>query len=179
MSLSNRLFTAAALLATTAAFGQSAATVSDVPVSVRIFKPLTLSLVNGGLSFGDVFSDATGGTVTLDPQSDTRTAAGPALGSLSNAAAAKFQVTGRRGATYAIALPVDGTVTLTGNGAPMTVNGFKASVAGAAPANPATGHLPSTDNATETFKVGAVLSVNANQVDGDYTGTFAVTVAYN
>jgi hypothetical protein len=176
MKVSCRIIVYTALLAPAVALAQSSATVSNVTASARIYKPITLALSNTGLSFGDIFSDATGGLVTLNPQTEVRTTAGPVLAATGTVNAAHFAVTGKRSATYAITLP--GSITLSGPGTAMTVNAFTASVGGGAPSNPATGTL-STPAGTQTFNVGAALTLGANQVDGDYSGTFNVTVTYN
>ena len=52
----------------------------------------------------------------------------------------------------------------------MLVDGFVSSPSGS-------GILDSTGH--QTLTVGATLHVNPNQADGDYTGTFPVTVTYN
>ncbi|WP_243321223.1 DUF4402 domain-containing protein [Geothrix sp. SG200] len=176
----SRIFAGALLLAAPVAFAQSAtATASSVPASARIYVPITVSLTNGGLSFGDIFASTAGGDVTLDPQNNTRTTTDPALGTTGSVSAATFKVTGKRNATYAITLPSNGSVTLTGAGTAMPVNNFTASVEGAAATSNATGLLPNVANAAQIFAVGGTLTLGANQTDGDYTGTFNVTVAYN
>ncbi|WP_257309017.1 DUF4402 domain-containing protein [Geothrix fuzhouensis] len=178
----SRIFAGALLLAAPAAFAQSAtATASNVPASARIYVPITVSLTNGGMSFGDIFTGTASSDVTLDPQSNNRSATGDAtLAGTGTARAAAFEVSGKRNATYAITLPTDGAVTLTGNGGtPMPLSKFTASVNNTAATGSATGQLPNSASAKETFTVGATLTVGANQTDGDYTGTFNVTVAYN
>ena len=179
MRATSRILTGALLLAGPVAFAQSSsATVANVPASARIFKPITLTLSNGGLNFGDIFADATGGTITLDPQADSRSTTGPALASTGTVSSALFTVGGKRNAAYAITLPANGTVTLTGPGTPMPVS-FTASVNGGVPAFAATGLIPNAPGATQTFRVGGTLTLGANQADGDYAGTFNVMVAYN
>jgi hypothetical protein len=175
----SRILAGALLLAAPAVFAQSSATASSVPASARIYVPITVSLTNGGMSFGDIFASAAGGDVTLDPQNNTRTTTGPTTATTGSVSSAAFKVTGKRNATYAITLPADGSVTLTGAGTAMPVNQFTASVEGAAATGTATGLLPNAANATQTFTVGGTLTLAANQTDGDYTGIFNVTVAYN
>lgn len=175
----SRLLAGALLLAAPAAFAQSTATASNVPASARIYVPISVSLTNGGMSFGDIFASAAGGDVTLDPQNNTRTTTGPAIATTGSVSAATFKVTGKRNATYAITLPGNGSVTLTGAGTAMPVNNFTASVENAAATGAATGLLPNAANASQTFAVGGTLTLGANQTDGDYAGTFNVTVAYN
>jgi hypothetical protein len=179
MHPTSRLLAGALLLAAPAAFAQASATVANVPATARIFKPISLTLSNSGLSFGDIFSDATGGTVTLNPQTDVRTTAGPTLAATGIVNSALFTVGGKRNATYAITLPANGIVTLTGTGTAMPVGTFTASVGSAAPSTTATGLIPNVAAGTQTFKVGATLTIGANQTDGEYAGTFNVTVAYN
>jgi len=83
---------------------------------------------------------------------------------------ATFTVGGEPNATYAITLPDDVTVTLTGAGDPMAVTDFVSSPVG-------TGTL--SGGGLQTLYVGATLNVGAAQVAGVYTGTFDVTVTYN
>jgi hypothetical protein len=161
------------------AFAQSA-TASNIPATARIYVPITVALTNSGLSFGDIFSNASGGNVVLDPATDLRTPSGGlVLGTLSPSNSAVLKVGGKRNATFAITLPLNGTVTLTGPGTAMAVNAFTAAVGSTTLIAPLASKLPDSANATLTFKVGATLVVGGNQADGDYTGTFAVTVAYN
>ncbi len=84
-------------------------------------------------------------------------------------AAASFDVTGAPGQTYSITLPPNGTVTLTGPGASMDVDTF----------NHDAGASPTLVGGSDTFNVGATLSVADTQAGGNYSGTFAVTVNYN
>ncbi|WP_243315621.1 DUF4402 domain-containing protein [Geothrix paludis] len=171
----SRILAGALLLAAPAAFALDNATAT---ATARIYVPITLNK-NTDLSFGDIFADPTGGTVTLDPKSTTRTTGGPALATTGTVSPAAFTVGGKRNASYAITLPADGTVTLSGPGAAMLVSKFTASVNNGTPTATPTGLIPNTAGATQTFTVGATLTLGANQMDGDYTGTFNVTVAYN
>lgn len=178
MSTLSRIFASALLLAAPAAFAQSSATAANVPASARIYVPISLNKT-ADLSFGDIFATATGGDVTLDPQNGLRSTTGPALASTGTTTAAAFTVSGKRNATYAITLPGNGSVTLTGPGTAMPVSNFTASVNSTAPTGSATGLIPNVAGATQTFTVGATLTLGATQTDGDYAGTFNVTVAYN
>lgn len=85
--------------------------------------------------------------------------------------AATFTVTGLADATYSILLPA--SVTLTGPGAPMTVNAIVST-----PTVAAGGVLTS---GTQTLYVGATLNVAAAQAFGVYStvAEFPVTVNYN
>ncbi len=123
---------------------------------------------SAGLDFGDVFRGPSAGTVLL-------TAAGVrtsslTLGALHAVSAAAFTVTGGANATYAITLPTSITLTGPAGSTAMTVDTFTS--------NPgSTGTLSS--GGTQVLTVGASLDVGANQADGDYNGTFTVTVTYN
>ncbi|MDP1830701.1 MAG: DUF4402 domain-containing protein [Geothrix sp.] len=166
MHAASRLLAGALLLAGPVAFAQASATAINVPATARIYKPITLAN-DTGLSFGDIFASATAGTVTLAPAS-TRTATGGAtLAATGTANAAQFTVGGKRNASYAITF--SSPVVLSGSGADMAVSAFTPSLG--------SGLLDATG--AQIFTVGATLAVGANQLDGDYAGTFSVTVTYN
>ncbi|MDP2876103.1 MAG: DUF4402 domain-containing protein [Holophaga sp.] len=177
----SRLLLGVALIVGGMAFAQtSSATAGNVPATARIYVPISVALTNSGLIFGDVFANVTGGNVILDPATDIRTTTGGlVLGTLSPTNSAVLKVSGKRSASFAITLPANGTVTLTGPGTAMALNAFTAAVGTVALVAPFTSQLPNASSATLSFKVGGTLVVGANQVDGDYTGTFSVTVAYN
>ncbi len=182
MHTTSRIFAGVLLLAAPAAFAQSSAT-QNVTATARIYAPITLTPINTGLSFGDIIPGPAIGTVVLDPVAGARTRTGgvPTLPVTSSMAvqAARFNVGGTANAAYAVTLPT-AAVTLTGpSAATMTATTFTASVGGAAtvPATPSpTGNIGAT---VQTLAVGATLNVGINQVAGDYTGTFALTVTYN
>jgi len=118
--------------------------------------------------------------VTINALSGAPTSTGPILATTGIGNTANFTVGGKRNASYAITLPADGAITLTGAGAAMPVKTWRVSVAGGAPApTGATGTLANVAAATQLFQVGATLTVGISQVDGDYAGTFPVTVTYN
>ena len=173
------LITGAALLATGAAFAQSSATLAAVPATAHIVVPIALTLTNTGLFFGDIVASVTGGNVVLNPVDDTRTATGGlTLVGPDPFHSALITVTGQALRTFAITLPANGTVTLTGPGTAMPVNAFTAAVGATALTAPFTRALSATPG-TLAFKVAGTLVVGANQTVGDYAGTFPVTVAYN
>jgi hypothetical protein len=162
-----------------AAFSQSA-TATNIPATVRIYVPITVSLTNSGLSFGDVYANVPGGNVVLDPATDLRTTTGGLLlGTGGDTHSAVLKVAGVRGTSIAITLPADAIVTLVGPGTTMAVNAWTAAVGAVALKPPLVASIPNVAGATLSFKVGATLVVPANQLDGIYTGSFAVTVAYN
>jgi hypothetical protein len=134
-----------------------------------VVDPTPITLANlSGLSFGDVFANATGGTVLLTPAGIRTATGGLVLASTGTVGAATFTVGGAKSATYAITLPTGAT--LTGPSGTMAVKTFTSTPSG-------TGLLSATG--TQALAVGATLTVGANQADGNYAGTFPVTVAYN
>ena len=155
-----------ALLATSAQAVDYQAT-----ATAEVVAPLTIN-EDQAMDFGFVFGGATLGTVVLDPDDNSRSvtggtqalAAGPGT-------AAQFTISGANNATYALSFTAG---SLVGPGAAMAVNGFVTET-GFTPLLSATG--------TQTFKVGATLSVGANQTPGSYTtvgGTpYTVTFSYN
>ena len=171
---------AIALVPHSAGAQTASASVSSVPVSVRVMVPITLSLTNSGLAFGDVFSNVTGGNLVLNPATNLcSTTGGLTMGTVTPANAAVFKAGGTRNANFTITLPANGAVTLTGPGTPMLLNAFTAAVGTVLLTSPFVSTLPNVAGPSLTFQVGATVAIPANQVDGNYVGAFAVTVAYN
>ena len=81
---------------------------------------------------------------------------------------AQFIVTGDAGVSYSVTLPADHTVLLVADANTMELNSFTSSVG-------ATGTL---DGGSQTFTVGATLTVGNSQPAGTYSGSFEVTVNY-
>ena len=136
-------------------------------VRVKVDPVITLAKLTN-LRFGDVFTGPSAGTVILDPSGARSATGGAVLGSLSPVGPATFTVTGAGSAIYAITLPT--SITLSAPGGTLIVSPVSSSPN-------LTGLLTSTGQ--QTLAVGGTLNVAANQVDGDYAGTFSVTVAYN
>jgi hypothetical protein len=118
-----------------------------------------------GLAFGSLISGSTTGTVTVSSSGATSTTGGViAFGG--GSAPASFSISIDKGYNnYTIQLP--GTANLTGPGVSMVVNSFEST--------PGSGSHSRTTQFV-VMKVGATLSVPANQVAGSYNGTFQVTV---
>jgi hypothetical protein len=136
-------------------------------VQAKVDPVISLSKLTD-LRFGDVFTGPTAGTVVLSPAGARSATGGVGLGSLSVTGPATFTVTGAASATYAITLPT--SITLSSPGGSLTVTPVTSTPS-------LTGLLSATGQ--QTLAVGGTLNVAANQADGDYTGTFSVTVAYN
>jgi len=153
------------LLDDTSPSGKS--TTMTFSVTVKVDPVITLTKT-ANLNFGDVFAGASPGQVLLSPKGTRTTTGGLLLGTLSPVSAAGFSVNGAANCTYAIVLPA--SIILTGPAGTMVVSTFTSTPLAA-------GLLGMTGQ--QQLDVGATLNVAANQADGDYSGTFAVTVAYN
>ncbi len=154
-------------------FGQSSATASLVDASATIISPITITNTNS-LNFGVIVpDDDAAGTVILPATAGTptRTTTGGAnvlTIQTGNPTAASFNVAGANGYSYAVTVPANGVVSLTGDGDAMAVDNFTTSLTS----------NKGTIGTNNTFYVGATLSVGAAQVVGTYSATFDVTVAY-
>ncbi len=136
-------------------------------VRAKVDPVITLALQQN-LVFGDIYAGAAAGTVVLDPNGLRTFSGGVQLGTLSPFNAAAFVVTGAPNATYAITLP--GTVTLSAPGGTLLLSSLVTRPA-------LTGQFNA--GGAQTLTLGGTLQVAANQADGDYSGAFPVTVAYN
>ena len=136
--------------------------------SAVVVTPISVSEA-AALSFGNIAPSGTSGTVTVTT-AGARTSTGGVSELGGTVTAGEFDVVGSGSATYGIVLPADGTVTLTGAGDPMPVNGFVHSLDGS---------TPTLSGGNGSFTVGATLEVGAGQTEGTYTGSYTVTVNYN
>ena len=143
--------------------------------NAAVVRPNTL-IKTDDLDFGTLISGATGGSVTIDPVTNARTASGGVTPVGSAAQRAIFQGTG--GILF-ITVSGSTSVTLTraGGGAPaMTASLVRAaSTSGGGIALLGGTLLPS---GVQTYYIGGTLTVPANQPEGDYSGTFTLTVNY-
>jgi hypothetical protein len=135
--------------------------------SANVLAPLAIATGTNSMDFGDVAGDASvDTTVVLTTAGATSSPDGAAVGG--SPTAGDFDVTGAGTLAYDITLPADGVVTLTGSGAPMSVDSFTDSAGGTS----------SLTAGTDSFTVGATLTINSGQTAGLYTGTYDVTVNY-
>ncbi len=163
------------------AINSNAQATASAEAFATIVTPISITQVDD-LNFGNIaVSASAGGTVTLVPGATaTRTLGGTGL-TLPNVTgtvtAAEFDVAGTANYTYAITLPTNGTVSLTGPGAAMAANSFTAYTTTNATIS-GTGTLDGSGD--DVLRVGATLTVAAAQVAGAYSSTaFDVTVNYN
>jgi hypothetical protein len=167
------LFTAPSASAQYVATEQSTA-------SAVIIAPLQL-LKREDMTFGRVVVGTAAGTVVINPLTDTCTYSATVV-SGGGCHAAQFVGMGNKKMRFRLTLP--NSITLTGPGAPMTVDTFMAGFNASVTPPSGNGNGPQrftieSDSGIFDFKVGATLRVNANQLGGIYTGTFDVTVMYN
>jgi hypothetical protein len=159
---------------------QSAATVSS-NANASLLVAMSLSEASP-LNFGSsLLTSAAGGTIVLPSTSTHREYTGSVATSAATPApsAAAFNVIGTGLETYAVVLPSLITVwhtTITTGVHTMDINSMTARFNGAV-SNATTSTLAS--NGTDSFTLGATLNIQENQIGGQYSGTFQVSVDYN
>jgi len=152
------------------AMGQVSSTAASVGIDAKVIAPISITNTTA-LNFGTVSRSTASGTVILALDGTRSSTGGATVLSSSSFSAAAFSVTGENSATYSVTTPKStDAVTLTrqnGNGETMTVTNF-------------INNSPTSlsEAGTATFLVGATLNLGANQIAGNYTGSFSVTVAY-
>jgi hypothetical protein len=169
---SSSLRLALAVLACCSAGSALAASTSATSTSV-VVTPIAIAK-SADLSFGKIAASAAAGSVTVSPNG-ARTFTGGAVAAGGTSTAAKFDVTGQAGLTYAITL--GGSTQLTSGANTMAFAPISDVTASAiTTGNVATGTLT---GGTQSIFVGGILTVGANQVANTYTGTVTATVDYN
>ncbi len=129
-----------------------------------VYRPSTLaSLLD--LDFGTVVSDGTGGVVLLDVDANSRNCD---PGMMCSAAYA-FATLSLTGSNATVQVTYDPVVQLVGSGQPMDVSILFPGGSGS--------YVTITNNAA-VIRFGAALTVNPNQMPGDYAGDFTVNVNY-
>ena len=159
---------AVGLLSAAPAFAQAGPTsTANANADAVIVTPISVINVEGSkLSFGTIAS-GDGGTITVLGDGSISSSDPNMLITGSAGDAAEFHVTGQ--ANLAYTATVDSTVTLSNGSDPdMTATLVPDGVAAT---------LDSLG--VDDFSVGGVLTVPAGQGSGSYTGTFAVSVAYD
>ncbi len=137
-------------------------------VTVVALKPLSIVKIRD-LDFGRIVAGTTAGTVTIDPDFNTRSRTGGVTLAGGSPQSAEFETYGAPGKTLQVnrgPLPV---LTRVGGGATMNVTDITLN-----------GTTTKFLNAAGLFDllVGGTLAVGANQMDGVYTGTFDIIVTY-
>jgi hypothetical protein len=134
-------------------------------VNAEIVAAITITQTVG-LQFGQIAPTASAGTVTLTTAGGL-SSSNVTLAGLIPTTAASFDVAGAPDNTYA--LTVDATATIDFTTESMTVDLVSSPVA--------TGTLDG--DGEDIVLVGGTLHVGANQVAGEYEGTYDISVAYN
>ncbi len=168
-----RALTIAAALAALCAPAHAA----DMPgtANATVVRPNTL-VKTEDLDFGTLVSGSTGGTATIDAVTGARTTGGGTTSVGAGFQRAQFQGTGG-----ILLITVSGSTSVTlsragGGATPMTATLVRAaSTSGGGIALLGGTLLPS---GVQTYYIGGTLTVPANQPDGDYSGTFTLTVNY-
>ena len=129
--------------------------------------PLVVT-TQSNLGFGQIVATPTPGTVIVSPSGGRTPTGGVVLGNGFGVSAASFAVTGDANAVYSITLPSDCTLSAGGSSddrhrlhqQSRRLGQFETS-------------------GTETVTVGATLHVGSGQASAAYSGTYAITLAYN
>ncbi len=170
-----RILTIAAAVASAGLCVPVQAADTNVTANAAIVRPNTL-IKTDDLDFGTLISGTTGGTVTINAVTGARTTGGGVTPVGTGSQRAIFQGTG---GIFLITVSGSTTVTLTrvGGGAPtMTATLVRAaSTSGGGITLLGATLLPS---GVQTYYIGGTLTVPANQPEGDYSGTFTLTVNY-
>ena len=150
---------------------------ADMPgiANAAVIRPNTL-IKTDDLDFGTLIGGATGGTVTINPVTNARTTGGGVTPVGSAAQRAVFQGTG---GILLITVSGSTSVTLTragGGAAPMTASLVRAASTSSGGIALLGGTL--LPSGVQTYYIGGTLTVPANQPEGDYSGTFTLTVNY-
>lgn len=126
-------------------------------------------LKKSDLEFGELIVSGAG-TAVIDPVSGSLTTTGGVTQAAAGAHSATFTATGSKNSVVLIKLPKNPvTLTRVGGTETMTVANWTLDGSNLR-------RIPTTD--VFDFAVGATLNVGAAQADGDYVGSFAVTVQY-
>jgi len=154
----------------------------NISASAQIIEAITLSQTNA-LNFGaNILKSTEGGTVVLNSNSNTRNyTGGLASGGPENqdATNATFEVSGSSLATYTVTLPA--AITLTHTSTETGINTMEITAMKARFNDAATDSVTSniSSEGTDSFSLGATLNVQENQILGQYSGQYEVSVDYN
>jgi hypothetical protein len=142
----------------------------DGTATALILEPLSITAVEN-LEFGSIAAGNDLSEIKISTSGARTLESGTAALYTSNAGRqGTFDVGGENDATYAITLPANGTITLTGPGTALVVKDFESDPDG-------TGTLNASGE--QTINVGATIEVPAGQSAGNYSGQYQVTVDYN
>ena len=147
--------------------------------NAAVVQPLSL-VKTDDLDFGTMISGTTGGTVTVNASTNARTTTGGVTTVGGGAQRATFLGAARIGLIVTITGSNSATLSRAGGGAtPMTASLTRTFGSGLNVVTlPLVGTVTVVATGVQTYYVGGTLTVPANQPDGDYSGTFTLTVNY-
>ena len=151
------------------ATGAAHAATQSSTIKLTLRKPVTITWLRD-LDFGRVVATAAAGTVTIDPDTNTRSVTGGSFAAGGTPQTAKFRIVATPATLVLItrnALPV---LTRSGGGATMPVTLITV--------NGTTNPITTPSSGSFDIDVGGQLSVAANQADGGYSGNFQLNADY-
>lgn len=161
----NKMFKAAAATALIGALGLGATAANAATATgtarAKILRQVTVTNT-ADLQFGTIVTGAAASTVAIDSAGARTCGAGLVCSGTTTAGA--FTIGGTTGQVVTISVPA--TTSLTSGANSMSTTLVASATTATMVAN------------AGSFTVGGVLSVGANQADGDYTGTYVATVNY-
>lgn len=152
--------------------GKALAVGENTVASVDVVPLISITEVSE-LKFGIVNSGSEVGTVTVTT-ANARTITGAVTLFGNDQTTASYNVLGNANGTYAITVPAT-SINVTKDGVNLAVSAFQAK--SASTSSGTSGTLGS--GGTDSFVVGATLTLPAGTLPGRYAGTFDVSVAYN
>lgn len=140
---------------------------SVILFSLTLHAVITITTTTN-LVFGKVAAGS-GGSVIVSPAGVRSTTGGVTVLSSVSGSAAAFNLQGTASTAYIITLPTNTAVTMTSGANSMTVTSFTVSPG-------LTGSFSAAG--TQSITVGATMNVGANEPQGDFSGSFSITVDY-
>jgi hypothetical protein len=170
--LSGGLLLMLAALATAPAAHAQSATSDSRAVTIG-----PLSVVNTApLEFGDMIAGASAGTVFIDTRNNNVTSSGGVTLAGGNPSRANFIIYGTRNQVVDVTIAGSTTITHANGTDSMLINQMGIGNGGRNFGTFVRGRLPNAG--VYNLTVGGRLNVDANQTDGEYSGTFTMTVDY-
>lgn len=167
MKMNLLLTVAVSVLALGSSSALAAEATGNGTVTAKIVAPVSITQ-DQGLDFGTMISPSSATTVTIAASNGARSSTDDSiLVGTSEGAAGSFEITGADGQSVNVTLPSQVRLTGTPDGE-MTVDNFVSNK----------GTTFTLDGGSAIMQVGADLNVGASQAEGDYSGSYEVTVSY-
>jgi hypothetical protein len=176
------LLTLLAIIGHIVSISAQAAPTLNSNASAQLIEAMTLSQTNA-LNFGTIALKSTeGGTIVLSSNSNMRDYTGSLTsgGSTNQATTnATFEVSGASLVTYSLSLPE--VITLTHRSIDTGINTMEITAMKARFNGATSDSVTSTiaSDGKDSFSLGATLTVQENQIIGQYSGQYVVSVDYN